>query len=82
VRTRHEGGAVVVEVEDSGVGIPPDIADRVFDQFFTTRPVGVGTGQGLSVAHALVHDRYNGTLTFESTPGVGTTFTVRLPERG
>jgi PAS domain S-box-containing protein len=81
VRSRQGDGDVVVEVEDTGTGISPEIADRVFDQFFTTRPEGAGTGQGLSLAHTLVVDRYGGTITFESTPGTGTTFTVRLPTR-
>jgi signal transduction histidine kinase len=79
VRTRAGDSAVVIEVGDTGVGIPAEIADRVFDQFFTTKEVGVGTGQGLALAHTLVHDRHGGTLTFTSTPGVGTVFTVRLP---
>jgi PAS domain S-box-containing protein len=79
VRTRRDGDHVTIEVRDTGVGIPPDIADRVFDQFFTTKDVGTGTGQGLALAHALVHQRHNGTITFTSEPGVGTTFTVRLP---
>jgi signal transduction histidine kinase len=79
VRTRSEGEGVAIEVEDTGVGIPAEIADRVFDQFFTTKDVGVGTGQGLALAHALVHDRHGGTVSLASVPGVGTTFTVRLP---
>jgi PAS domain S-box-containing protein len=81
VRTRAEPEAVVVDIEDTGVGIPAHIAERVFDQFFTTKDVGVGTGQGLALAHTLVHDHHHGTLTFTSTPGVGTTFTVRLPRK-
>jgi PAS domain S-box-containing protein len=81
VRTREEGGEIVIDVEDTGVGIPAEIADRVFDQFFTTKDVGAGTGQGLALAHALVHDHHAGTLSFTSVPGTGTTFTVRLPNR-
>jgi PAS domain S-box-containing protein len=79
VRTRCEGDEVVVEVADTGTGIPPDIADRVFEQFFTTKEVGTGTGQGLALAYALVHDRHGGTIGFTSDPGGGTTFTIRLP---
>ena len=80
VRTRAEPDAVVVEIEDTGTGIPPEIADRVFEQFFTTKPVGVGTGQGLALVYTLIHDRHGGTVSFESTPGAGTTFTIRLPQ--
>jgi PAS domain S-box-containing protein len=81
VRTRSDGDHVVLQVADTGTGIPDDIADRVFDQFFTTKPVGVGSGQGLALAHTLVHDRHQGTITFTTTPGKGTTFTMRLPCR-
>ena len=79
VRTRRDGAEVVIEVQDTGAGIPPEIADRVFDQFFTTKPVGSGTGQGLALSYALIHDRHGGTLGFTSQVGVGTTFTIRLP---
>ncbi|GAA3927191.1 serine/threonine protein kinase [Amorphoplanes auranticolor] len=80
VRTRAEEGVIVIEVEDTGNGIPPEIADRVFEHFFTTKPVGVGTGQGLALAYTLIHDRHAGTITFTSEPGIGTTFTIRLPQ--
>jgi PAS domain S-box-containing protein len=79
VRTRSTPDAVVVEIQDTGNGIPADIAERVFEQFFTTKAVGVGTGQGLALVHTLIHDRHQGTVTFTSEPGVGTTFTIRLP---
>ena len=79
VRTRAEGDEILLQVQDTGAGIPAEIADRVFDQFFTTKQVGVGTGQGLALAYTLIHDHHGGTISFESTVGVGTTFTVRLP---
>jgi PAS domain S-box-containing protein len=79
VRTSHEDDDVVISIADSGAGIPNEIADRVFDQFFTTKPVGRGTGQGLAIARRLVVDRHGGTLRFESRTGQGTTFFVRLP---
>jgi signal transduction histidine kinase len=69
----------VIEVADDGGGIPDEIAGRVFEQFFTTKDVGAGTGQGLSLAYYLIHDRHNGTIDFTSTPGEGTTFTVTIP---
>jgi PAS domain S-box-containing protein len=72
-------GSVIIEIQDTGTGIPADIADRVFDQFFTTKAVGVGTGQGLALVHTLIHDRHHGTITFTTEPGVGTTFIIRLP---
>jgi PAS domain S-box-containing protein len=79
IRTHSEGGEAVIEIEDTGVGIAPEIADLVYDQFFTTRPVGSGTGQGLFLAHTVIHDHHNGSVTFSSALGEGTTFTIRLP---
>lgn len=78
LRTYRDGDDAVIEVADTGCGIPPEIADRVFDPFFTTKEVGRGTGQGLALARAVV-DRHGGTITFDSRVGEGTTFRVRLP---
>jgi two-component system, chemotaxis family, sensor kinase CheA len=82
VRSRAEDGVVAVTVSDNGVGIPRDIQRRVFDPFFTTKPVGKGTGQGLSLARSIVVDAHGGTLSFETEPGRGTAFTIRLPVDG
>ncbi|WP_084556334.1 two-component system sensor histidine kinase NtrB [Couchioplanes caeruleus] len=82
VRTRHEGDYAVIDVADTGTGVPPEIADKLFDPFFTTKEVGSGTGQGLALVRTLVTDRHGGTIDFTSTVGAGTTFTVRLPVAG
>jgi two-component system NtrC family sensor kinase len=82
VRTWREGEEVVIAIADSGGGIPDAIRSRVFDPFFTTKKVGKGTGQGLAIAWSTVRDRHSGSLTFESTPGSGTTFFIRLPILG
>lgn len=79
VRTRRDGDDAVVEIRDTGCGIPEDICQRVFDPFFTTKEVGRGTGQGLALARTIMVDGHGGTLTFESEVGIGTTFTVRIP---
>jgi signal transduction histidine kinase len=79
IRTWCDDEAVFVSVADNGAGIPAPIRNRIFDPFFTTKPVGRGTGQGLTVARSIVVDRHAGSLTFETTPGQGTTFLVRLP---
>jgi PAS domain S-box-containing protein len=71
-------GRAVVEVSDSGRGIPAAIAGRVFDPFFTTKPTGVGTGLGLSICRNIITG-HGGEITFESREGVGTTFRVVLP---
>ncbi len=69
---------VLVEVTDTGTGMPPEVIDRIFEPFFTTKPQGKGTGLGLSTSLAIVTS-HRGTLRVRSTPGRGTTFTIRLP---
>ena len=78
VNTRLDGGRVLIEVSDTGPGIPPEIIGRIFDAFFTTKAVGVGTGLGLAICHRIVTDM-GGELTVESEVGKGTTFRVALP---
>ena len=82
IRTRADATHVLISVADTGCGIPAPIADRVFDPFFTAKEVGRGSGQGLAIARTLVVERHGGSLTFETTPGEGTTFHVRLPIAG
>jgi PAS domain S-box-containing protein len=77
VSTRLQGECVIIEVSDTGAGMPPEVRSRVFDAFFTTKGVGVGTGLGLAICHRIVTDM-GGTLTVESEVGVGTTFRVSL----
>jgi len=78
LRTRRDGGCAVVEIGDDGPGIPPEIREHVFDEFFTTKEAGQGTGLGLATARRIVVDRHNGSLTLDSAPGA-TTFRVSLP---
>jgi signal transduction histidine kinase len=78
--TTADGDGVLVEVTDSGAGMPPDVAARVFEPFFTTKGVGKGTGLGLDIAHRIVVERHGGTIDVESRPGA-TTFRVRLRSR-
>src|SRR4029079_17406409 len=80
IRTCSKDSCAKVDISDDGPGIPPDHRDRVFDQFFTTKDVGAGTGLGLATARRIVMDRHDGSLTFESEPG-RTTFHVSLPIR-
>ncbi len=76
--TRLDGDDVVVEVADTGPGIPPDVAARAFDAFFTTKEVGKGTGLGLDIARRIVEERHGGTIEIDSRPG-DTVLRVRLP---
>jgi two-component system NtrC family sensor kinase len=82
VKTRVDGDSAVIEIADTGCGIPEASRDHIFDAFYTTKAVGRGTGQGLTISRSIVVDRHGGTLTFESVVGSGTTFTLRLPIRG
>jgi two-component system, NtrC family, sensor kinase len=78
VSSRREGNDVVIDIADSGPGIPLEARARVFEPFFTTKAPGRGTGQGLAIARTIV-DRHGGTITFDTETGRGTTFRVRLP---
>jgi signal transduction histidine kinase len=82
VRTRREGDNVLISIGDTGGGIPREIWSRVFDPFFTTKEVGRGTGQGLAIARSVVVEKHGGDLRFETEPGKGTTFFIRLPIAG
>jgi signal transduction histidine kinase len=72
------GGKALLEVEDDGAGMTPEVMARIFDPFFTTRAVGQGTGLGLAVTHAIVTE-HGGTISVKSEVGRGSTFTVELP---
>jgi signal transduction histidine kinase len=76
--TGRDGDCAQIEISDDGPGIPPEIRDRVFESFFTTKDVGQGTGLGLATARGIVVERHDGSLSFDSEPG-RTTFRVRLP---
>ncbi len=71
-------GSAVIEIRDTGVGIPDANRDRIFDPFFTTQPIGMGTGLGLAICHGIV-TAHRGEITVDTTVGVGTIFRVSLP---
>ena len=73
------GSGILVEIADSGCGIPPEITDRIFEPFFTTKPAGEGSGMGLDICKKIL-DKHQGRIEFESQPG-RTTFRVYLPSR-
>ncbi len=79
VTTRITESSVEIWLTDTGTGIPEAVRKKLFDPFFTTKEVGKGTGQGLAIAHDVIVNKHGGTLTFESTIGVGTTFIIQLP---
>jgi signal transduction histidine kinase len=69
---------VLVEIEDTGTGIPPEVQSKLFYPFFTTKPVGQGTGLGLNISYKIVQ-KHGGDIQVASQPGQ-TRFTVRLPQ--
>lgn len=78
LKTYLDRDMVVIEVVDTGPGIPEAIRDKIFEPFFTTKKVGKGTGLGLSISYGIVHD-YDGSIHVESTEGEGTTFVIKFP---
>ncbi len=79
VSTRLDGNSVEIYVSDTGCGIPEENRPKIFDLFFTTKDVGRGTGQGLTIARAIVVEKHGGTLDFKTETDKGTTFIIRLP---
>lgn len=78
IASKRNGGNVLVEVSDTGVGIPRENVTKIFEPFFTTKEIGKGTGLGLAVCYGILTE-HGGSLDVQSTPGVGTTFTISLP---
>jgi two-component system NtrC family sensor kinase len=78
ISSRVEGEMVVISIADTGSGIEPEKLNRIFEPFFTTKPVGEGTGLGLSISYGII-EKHGGSITVESTIGVGTTFSVAIP---
>jgi PAS domain S-box-containing protein len=78
VRTRRAGGIIRTEIEDTGPGIPPNLIERIFNPFFTTKPTGSGTGLGLSISLGIVRE-HEGRIWAENAPSGGARFVVELP---
>jgi signal transduction histidine kinase len=82
VATRDLGDAVEVRVRDNGAGIAPEIRDKLFQPFVTTKPTGEGTGLGLSISWDIVTQQHGGSIAVDSEPGEFTEFTITLPRHG
>ena len=76
---RPEADCVLVQIADNGPGIPSEIQKRIFEMFFTTKPVGKGTGLGLTISHQIVTQKHGGQFLMRSQPETGTEFTILLP---
>ncbi|MGH7072696.1 MAG: GAF domain-containing protein [Stellaceae bacterium] len=81
VATKELGHAIEVRIRDNGTGIPPEIREKLFQPFFTTKPTGEGTGLGLSISYDIVTQQHGGTIAVESEVGNFTEFTIRLPRQ-
>jgi two-component system, NtrC family, sensor kinase len=79
VGTKLDGDFVEISITDTGSGIPPEVRKRIFSAGFTTKPMGEGTGLGLSLTREIVEDTHGGRIWFDTAVGVGTTFFVRIP---
>lgn len=79
VSTLRDNDMVIIKISDTGKGISRSIQDRIFDPFFSTKDVGKGSGQGLSIARRIIVEKHEGNLDFETEEGKGTTFIIRLP---
>ncbi|AFY54524.1 fused histidine kinase/response regulator receiver domain protein [Rivularia sp. PCC 7116] len=71
--------SILIKIQDNGVGIPIEKQNQIFDNLFTTKPVGKGTGLGLSISYQIIVEKHNGKLWCESLPGEGATFVIQLP---
>lgn len=78
IATREDRNGAIVEIRDTGSGIPPEQLSRIYDPFFTTKDIGKGTGLGLSITYGIVQE-HGGTITCDSQVGQGTRFSIRLP---
>ena len=79
IHTWIEQQQAMIAISDSGIGMSGAMRDRIFDPFYTTKPVGKGTGMGLSISYQVVTQKHNGRLTCTTQPGQGSTFLIQLP---
>ena len=80
--TRNLGDCVDIRIRDNGTGIPPEVKEKIFNPFFTTKPAGEGTGLGLSISHDIVVKQHGGSIEVDTQPGEFTEFTIVLPRSG
>ena len=72
---------IEIAIADNGGGMPESVQQRIFNPFFTTKPVGKGTGMGMSISHQIITEKHGGNLKFSSSPGAGTEFMIQIPIR-
>jgi two-component system NtrC family sensor kinase len=77
--TKDLGDRVEIRIRDNGTGIPPEVKEKIFNPFFTTKPAGEGTGLGLSITHDIIVKQHGGSIEVETQPGEFTEFRIVLP---
>jgi signal transduction histidine kinase len=80
--TKNLGDKVEIRIRDNGTGVPPEVKEKMFNPFFTTKPAGEGTGLGLSLSYDIIVKQHAGTIEVETEPGVFTEFRIVLPRTG
>ena len=76
-----KGDQLIISLADNGEGMTEEVKQRLFENFFTTKPIGQGTGLGMAITRDIVENKHGGKLSFESTEGQGTTFTLTIPTK-
>jgi signal transduction histidine kinase len=79
--TKNLGDSVEIRIRDNGSGIPPEVRERMFNPFFTTKPAGEGTGLGLSISHDIIVKQHGGSIDVDTAPGEYTEFRIVLPRK-
>ena len=77
--TKSLGDRVEIRIRDNGIGIPPEVREKMFNPFFTTKPAGEGTGLGLSISHDIIVKQHAGSIEVDTEPGAFTEFRIILP---
>ena len=81
ILTEFVDDQVIIKISDNGSGMPEAVRSQIFNPFFTTKPIGKGTGMGLSISYQIVTERHGGSITCDSSAGSGTTFTIQIPQQ-
>ena len=81
VATKNLGDKVEIRIRDNGPGIPPEVREKMFNPFFTTKPAGEGTGLGLSITHDIMVKQHSGSIEVDTHPGEFTEIKVILPRK-
>ena len=81
VKVTAADGLLTISIADNGEGMTDEVVQRLYENFFTTKPIGQGTGLGMAIAREIVENKHKGTLTFETQAGQGTTFYITIPIR-